>query len=170
MSGLDDPSKIAVHAEPVWRDRANFLIHVKLEGDRWEQLWTKQLSENRFEICCIPFFAYDMALGDEVETEEHKGAPYVVKSVVKDAGQYTFRVWFGGISGSSGHTHAHQDIHHELLARLLDLGCLHEWSSDDLLAVSVGAEAAQAVADYLWEAEQTKSIEYETGRKTLPNV
>jgi hypothetical protein len=39
------------------------------EEDRDEQLWARQVGDRRFEICCIPFFVYDMALGDVVETD-----------------------------------------------------------------------------------------------------
>ena len=32
-------------------------------GITTEQLWARRLDEERFEVCCIPFFAYDVALG-----------------------------------------------------------------------------------------------------------
>src|ERR1044072_2216153 len=85
------------HAAPVWRDRGDFLIQAELIGEgsvvAIEQLWARQLKEERFEICCIPCFAYDLALGDEVETVD-----WVVQRVVKKSGHYTFRVLLGNSS------------------------------------------------------------------------
>ena len=44
-----------------------------------------------FEICCIPFFVYDLALGDLVETN----ADYSVTLRHAPSGRFVFRVWFG---------------------------------------------------------------------------
>jgi hypothetical protein len=33
-----------------------------LAARKFEQLFVKQLADDRFEICCIPFFVYDIAL------------------------------------------------------------------------------------------------------------
>lgn len=49
--------QFSIHAEPAWRERSNLIINAPLpEAGRFEQLWTKQVGENQFEICCIPFF------------------------------------------------------------------------------------------------------------------
>jgi hypothetical protein len=162
-----DETKIATHSDPVWRDRADFIIMARLadfDEARWEQLWAKRIAECRFEICCIPFFVYDLALGDEVETETDGDFAWVVQRVVKDAGQYTFRVWFGEVPDLSRDLHHHHGIYHEVLNRLGELGCMSEWSSSNMLAVSVAADLSRAVADYLWELEQARGIVYETGR------
>lgn len=54
-----------VHEQPVWRDRSNFIIHAELVVDahirRYGQLFVRQMSEDHFEVCCIPFFIYDIA-------------------------------------------------------------------------------------------------------------
>ena len=34
--------------------------------NEWEQLWGKEVGPQRCIVCCIPFFVYDVALGDEV--------------------------------------------------------------------------------------------------------
>jgi hypothetical protein len=82
----------AVHEGPVWRDRANFIVGAPLsEEGRAEQLWARQLGGERFEICCIPFFVYDLALGDVVETD---AAQNIVR-VVEPSGRFVFRIWFG---------------------------------------------------------------------------
>jgi len=142
----------AVHETPVWRERANFVIGAALpEEGRTEQLWARQLGENRFEICCIPFFLYDVALGDVVETD----ANYDLVRVVVASGRFVFRVWFGDSF------HPRQEVANELS----ELGALSEWSSTNLLAVDASDGAhAQSIADYLAEQERAGRLMYETGR------
>jgi hypothetical protein len=75
-----------VHPEPVRRDRANFIVRARLpEPGRAEQLWGRQLDERSFELCCIPFFLYDVALGDIVATD----AAYEVQQVVEPRAGHT---------------------------------------------------------------------------------
>jgi len=56
---------IAIHLEPAWRARANFIIAAEIGGTALrperEQLWARQTDEFCFELCCIPFFVYDLA-------------------------------------------------------------------------------------------------------------
>lgn len=160
-----------MHSDPVWQDRANFIIaaDVAEEGEppQWEQLWARQVGENHYQLCCIPFFAYDLALGDIVDTEAKGERPYVIRTVLEPAGHYTFRVWFGN---SPDHEHGHREggIHHRVLEDLTAMGALTEWSSHDLLAVDTAPEITQRVADYLWDLEQQGLIEYETGMRLGP--
>jgi hypothetical protein len=151
--------EFVVHEEPVWRDRANFIVHAELaEADRakrFEQLWARQLDDQEFEVCCIPFFLYDVALGDVVRTAPRGDRRYVVERVVKPSGRYVFRVWFG----ESFHPR------NPIAARLKQLGALIEWSSTNLLAVDVeDGERAQVVADYFHARERKGELTYETGR------
>lgn len=120
----------ALHPEPVWRERSNFVIAAEVPdgGDtETEQLWARQIDEHRFEICCIPFFVFDLALGDVVETD----GDYLVRRVVESSGRYVFRVWFGESF------HPRDDLAEELTR----LGELLEWSSVNLLAVDAADEA-----------------------------
>lgn len=155
----------AAHANPVWRDCANFLIKGRLSpisgentsSKEWEQLWCRQIAENQFEICCIPFFLYDLALGDVVETGLEGDARYVFQRVLKPSGRYCFRVWFGGSSPA--------DSRDEVVEFAAHLGCLTEWSSTNLLAIDADSEVkAQVIADYLSQREKDGSLVYETGR------
>lgn len=147
------PVREAVHQEPVWRERSNFIIAAELaESDvKTEQLWARQLDEHRFEICCIPFFVYDLALGDVVETDD----TYLVRSVVKPSGRFVFRVWFG----ESFHPRD------EIAERLEALGAVLEWSSPNLLAVDAAdEELAKVISGWLLEQEQQGHLVYETGK------
>lgn len=151
-----------IHESPAWRERANYIIAARIVSDgtnsQWEQLWARQIAQNRFELCCIPFFVYDLALGDEVETGLIGEERYVIRRVVRQSGHYTFRVWF------------HDDTaRKEVPSDIVHLGCLIEWrwTSSNLLAVDAPTrDSAQAVANLLNARERLGQLEYETGRTT----
>jgi hypothetical protein len=156
---MTDPGEFVVHNDPVWRDRSNFIINAPLpKKDRprhFEQLFARQLAGDRFEICCIPFFLYDIALGDVVMTSPVDDRKYVVSGVAQPSGRYVFRVWFG-------ESFQPRD---EIAAGLEALGALLEWSSRNLLAVdSVDRAHAEQVAAFLAEHEAAGQLIYETGR------
>jgi hypothetical protein len=144
----------AVHKEPIWRERSNFIIAASIPdgGDvETEQLWARREDGGNFEICCIPFFVYDLALGDIVETD----SSYLVSRVVRESGRYVFRLWFGESF------HPREEIADELKA----LGSLLEWSSSNLLAVdAIDLQHAQVVADILTDRQKAGHLHYETGR------
>lgn len=144
---------IKVHPNPIWRSRANFIVAVKLEHPGYrEQLWARSASATRFEICCIPLFAYDIALGDFVETD----ADYNILRVARPSGRYVFRAWFG----QSDHP---QD---DIVEALTRLGAQTERYSKELLAIDTAdARHAQAVADFLSGHENQGRLIYETGRQ-----
>ncbi len=91
---------VITHDFPVWRKKANFILALNLEESdvpknwKWEQIWAMQVENNIFEVCCIPFFAYGVALGDLVTTHTLNGKQYVVNKVVERKGHSTFRIWF----------------------------------------------------------------------------
>jgi hypothetical protein len=97
-------------------------------GDSFEQLWTKRVGDDRFELCCIPFFAYDMALGDIVRAEAATG--YVIQSVAQRSGNGVVRVAVKRIEDVNA-VHPHL---HDLLSRL---AYLCEWFSPGYVAVSL---------------------------------
>ena len=142
----------AVHPDPVWRSRADFVIGARLpEGS--EQLWAKQLTEQAFELCCIPFFAYGLALGDVVETD----AEYEVRRVTRPSGRSVFRVWFGDSPLST----TDRD---RLAADLTEAGALVERSSVNLLAVDAASQdLADSLAAYLGEHVDLGHLAFEVG-------
>lgn len=155
---MSKPSGVfSVHNEPVWRDRANFIVNAPLPGPgRFEQLWCRQTAEDEFEVCCIPLFLYAVALGDIIQTRAEDGRRYVLSRVVARSGRFVFRVHFErSMLGN-------RDVVVETLA---ELGALLEWSSASLLAVATqDAGHAQQVADYLFEQEGAGRLRYETGK------
>jgi hypothetical protein len=151
---MENSLREAVHQDPIWRERSNFILAAVIAGNSeisTEQLWGRQIDEFRFEICCIPFFVSDLALGDVVETDSR----YIVRKVVEPSGRYVFRVWFGESF------HPRDVVADELKA----LGALIEWSSSNLLAVdATDGKHAKVIADFLAEREQGGQLLYETGR------
>lgn len=156
VAPMSAAEKFSTHAEPIWRERANFIINAPLpEPGRFEQLWTRKIDENQFEICCIPFFLYDVALGDTVETAPQGGRQYVLSRVLRPSGRYVFRAFF------ERPQYRYRDAAVEALEAL---GAQVEWSSPSLLAADVEASAAQQVADLLHNLEQQGQLVYETGK------
>lgn len=150
-------NKHAVHTEPVWRDRSNFIINAPLEEPgRLEQLWCRQVSSNTFEVCCIPFFLYDVALGDIVETKAVAERRYVMNRVIQTSGRYVFRVHFERSAWGR---------RRGVFDRLEQTGALLEWSSSSLLAADArDALHGQMIADYLVAEQRDGRLIYETGR------
>jgi len=147
---------IATHHQPVWRSRANFIVAAKVDDTHWEQLWTQRLEHNQYLICCIPFFVYDLALGDVVSTQPRDSKQYVVEQVVNPSSHFTFRVWFEGVTD--------QSVREDVRAFLIHEGCASEWWSNDLLAIDAAdSDVAQRVANYLHEEEKLGHFSFETG-------
>ena len=113
------------------------------------------MDESHFEVCCIPFFVYNLALGDIVETSPSAGRKYMIRRVVRPSGRYVFRAWFGESSADR----------HEIAAALESLGALLEWSSRNLLALDArDASHATEIATFLQEHEDAGRLMYETGK------
>lgn len=153
---------IVVHNDPAWRERADFIIAARLEESdvkqklRWEQLWAKQLDHNRFEVCCIPFFIYNVDLGDEVETTDLEIKKYVLNRVLKKSGRFTFRIWLSPA--------AKREL---IIEEIKDLGCLIEerWPGSRLLAIDASDDAsAKTLANLLQDRQLQGLLNYETGR------
>lgn len=124
-------SNVATHEAPVWQ-QANFVIFADLSAvnlpDRWEQLWARQLGEAEFELCCVPYFTYGLALGDIVRTSPSRGKRYVIAQVQARSGRRVLRVWLKNVRA---------DGKDRVLRYLEEHSPLHEWSSDDLLAIDL---------------------------------
>lgn len=156
---VESSARQATHQEPAWRDRSNFIIAAEIDpGDTditSEQLWARKITDTEFEICCIPFFVYDLALGDIVRTAAEGNKQYIVDEVIRGSGHFTFRVPLSQSNLSRA----------DLAARLVEMGALTERSSKTMLAVdSPNAEHAQRIADFLHSEEQAGRLIYETGR------
>jgi len=154
-----DPGDIAIHDSPVWRDRANYILQADLGAHglpgRFEQLWSRDLGEGRFEICCLPFFTYGYALGDVVRLEPSTG-PFetVLGPIVTRSERALLRVAFRGQADQ------HEDLHASLAASDRP----HEWRGGGLVAIDIDG----SVPDVIWQTVEplraAGAVEWEWGR------
>ena len=154
------------HDAPARATRADGFVYAELSdvGEtpiRWEQLPSRSCDvvAGTFEICCIPFFAYGLALGDIVETrplEAHGHVDRVVGRVVEPSAHRTFRVQFL-------HAPSSIDATAQLLAALARLGCLVETWSPRMIAIDAQPETAADVQEILEIGMHQDGYEYELG-------
>ncbi|SDL61861.1 protein of unknown function [Arthrobacter sp. ov407] len=148
-------TKIATHPNPVRRPTPSFMLRAVVDdvggGDSFEQLWTERVGEDRFELSCIPFFAYDMALGDVVRAEAATG--YVIQSVVERSGNGVVRV---AVKRAEDVNAAHLRLH-DLLGRL---EYLCEWFAPGYVAISLEPGRSHEEL-YVGLAELGESVEIE---------
>ncbi len=143
------------HPEGVWRDRADHLLQARFDVngvEHWEQLWARRVADGLFEICCIPFMAYGMSLGDVVAAQPDE--PFVVHEVVRRGDQQTFRLWLS----REPNLERAQAIHDEIKR----MGCLHEGRGRSLLAISVSRDTATEVRQYLELLESRDGMNWES--------
>lgn len=119
----------ALHLEPIWRNRSDSVVVAELgefgKPNQVEHLWARWVGQDEYEICCIPFFVYDLSLGDVVQARPDRGHGRLITGVRGRSGHVTFRLWFG-------ESHADQE---PSLQRLEEMGALLERSSVHLVAV-----------------------------------
>ena len=155
-------NKFAIHLNPIWREKANFIINCELGGEpdkpnviQMEQLWAKRLEENRFMVCCIPFFAYGIALGDEVLTAPKGKMNFIVQNVVQPSGHSTFRVWLGSTNPQFVPT---------LLRLIRQTDASIEFYSEHLFGVdSSSKEITTHLVQILNKWQEDGNINYEAG-------
>jgi Domain of unknown function (DUF4265) len=147
-------ARFATHSNPVERPVPSFMLQAQLDDveadDNYEQLWTRPVGEDLFEVCCIPFFAYDLALGDVVRAQDG-----VIRSVERRSGNGVVRI---AVKQAEDVEDMHVHIH-DLLGRL---EYLCEWFAPGYVAVSVEPERAHdelfaGIAD-LGEAVEVERI------------
>ncbi|MFT4297042.1 MAG: DUF4265 domain-containing protein [Micropruina sp.] len=124
---------IASHPDPVARPHPSYMLRVALDdvgpGENHEQLWTKQVGHDLYEICCIPFFADQLALGDVVRAD----SDYRIRSVVHRSRNGVVRI---AIKRPEDIDSLHPLLH-ELLVRS---NYLHEWFVPGYVAVNINPE------------------------------
>lgn len=131
--------EIATH-EPA--PGSNFVIRVDLDDHgmpgRGEQLWALQVGPTRFRIQSLPFFAYGLRPGDEVETDDS----FTVQRLVHSSGTQVLRI----ASTEAAADGVHADLH----SLLETLGLSHEWHRIGYVAVELASDALPGeLASYL---------------------
>jgi hypothetical protein len=148
-------------SQSVW-----FALEPEEPGDVvWEGLLVESIGPERVVVAAVPAFAYDVNLGDEVRVMASAEGALVAVGVVRDAGRFTFRVWFPEWERSSA-----DERWKDLQVDLERFECWFDVYSPQLIAVSVEADDAQAVADFLDHKERAGMLQYETGRRRSPST
>lgn len=150
----------ALHRDPVWRERANFIVNAPIEESsavHTEQLWTRHDPATQlYEICCIPFFIYDLALGDMVAVRAAKDGSYAFDRVVTSSRHVTFRVYFG---------QAGPRLQADVMMDLAKAPIRMERFSENVVALDIEEkDSPQRLSDYLAQAQGEGKLIYETGR------
>lgn len=149
------------HPRPAWDDRADIALQLRIvtgnahldNPPRYEELPCKDLGDGFYQICCVPVFLYDLALGDILKLRDGE-----LEGVAQESGQHTFRAYFG---------RAFMPFAREVLIDELATmpGIVTEWFSEDLLALSAENDAvANLLARWLETAMSRGQLQYETGR------
>lgn len=143
MAHLIDGISYVTHSDPVWRGTENHIAMVDLTpfdmANTLEQLWLKRVDEGSYVVCCIPFWAYGISLGDIVRL---RGEEFVA-SVVKSSGRRTLRVLFPDSSEVSRLTEVVQ-------GKIQQVDALSEWDGARYVVVDVAdMVAASPLLDFL---------------------
>ncbi|MFG3046720.1 DUF4265 domain-containing protein [Streptomyces sp. NPDC048241] len=130
------------HEDPAWRGESNFMAMVDLTpfdlpGMR-EQLWLREVDEGgAYEVSCIPFYAYGVALGDVVGTSD----AHDVVRVIRKSGRRAIRVLFTEPRPSV-------DSRSALRAAVESANLLSEWNGDRMVAIDFpDGSSSQPIVD-----------------------
>ncbi|MFF7679029.1 DUF4265 domain-containing protein [Actinacidiphila glaucinigra] len=134
------------HDDPAWRGGQHRLAMVNLarfdlEG-MLEQLWLREVGGGEgYEICCIPFYTYGLALGDVVSVDETGN----ISHLVRKTGRLALRVLFDALRSSL-------DGRDSLRGAVASAGLLSEWNGDHHVAIDMpNASVAQSLLDSIHE-------------------
>ncbi len=158
MSSLGELAKIHYHSRPADEWEADALIYALADerGLHVEQLWAKQVREEVYQVCSVPFFCYNIHLDDLVQVTIHHDNLKCVSNLVERSEQYTLRIWLNSTPL-------------EERSRILDMirakiGGVWETKDSGLIAVSVrGIENATNAYQLLQNLEDEGLLSFETG-------
>ncbi|MER7512210.1 DUF4265 domain-containing protein [Streptomyces lavendulae] len=116
-----------------------------------EQLWLREIEGGGYEICCIPFYAYGLALGDVVG----KSGSDTIDSLIRKSGRRALRVLFTEPRPSVDNRSA-------LRSTVESAGLLSEWNGDRHVAIDVlDISVMQPVFDSIKEEIQNGTAFWE---------
>ncbi len=129
--------QFVVHEQPVGRTSTNYIARADLApfdlDGQVEQIWLKAVNDGSYEVACIPFSAYGIALGDVVVLNDDD---YVIE-VVRNSWHRTLRLLFTPDLPPADLQKATDEIKTEIIAADL----LSEWNGARLVAVDVPPDA-----------------------------
>ena len=134
-------------------------ILVLAEGKDVENIWVRKIRSNQYEVRTIPFWAYNLSMGDVVACgPDEDGEGLFVQRVLKKSGNRTVRV---GFKGSLAARHPDAVNFRDYLRReRLDW----EFAEPNLFAISLPSEAAyKALLDRLRQIGPAAKMIWEDG-------
>jgi hypothetical protein len=110
-----------------------------------ERLQARKVGARRREICCIPLFARDLALGDVVEVDRH----HRLVRVVTASGRTALRVFLPPDDART----------HDMVGQWLTAaGALHEWVAVGVLAIdAANSEQVKKISEFI-ESHDLKTL------------
>ena len=146
------------HTRPAWNDRADTAIVVQIPDvdDALEQLVVRRITDEDFEVCCIPFTLYDVALGDTIRVADlSPNTPGRIVERLSWGGHFAFRVAI---------TRPDRVDLGSAASAFLSMGNLVEEYGTMLLAIDARDEStAEFLNTYLAQRQEAGDWEYESG-------
>ncbi|HZH98447.1 MAG TPA: DUF4265 domain-containing protein [Fimbriimonadaceae bacterium] len=152
-------SEFVMHDDAVWHKLPHFVLHYPVPEieDAYEQLVTENLGHNRFRLLCIPFFIYDLSLGDVIEGDPsvHRGKRQW--RIVERSGRRVYRVAFSSKD---------RRLIKSCITAIKQMGGLVEKAASGTLYAIDAAddEIAEKIVRYLIEGESNGQWEWEAGQ------
>lgn len=156
------PRGVAEHPDALDSDVADGVVSVDLR-DRdlkvhSELLAVRRVGDDRFVVCCAPFFAYDVACGDEVRAvlapDDDGDAAPLFDAVVTPGGRTALRVLFTKAASVDGRA--------DLESAVQRCGGRVERFTDDYVAIDVADDAGDDVVRLLDAYERDGLLHWET--------
>lgn len=95
-----------------------------------EQIWLRPLGDKKYEVCCLPFRVYGLALGDVVTLDPEARN---VNGIVQHSGNRVFRIFFPSSIPLNGFLSAKKDV----ISAICDTGLQAEWSGERHVAINI---------------------------------
>ncbi|MFC8076348.1 DUF4265 domain-containing protein [Streptomyces sp. NPDC057307] len=134
-----------VHDEPAVRPDPAYIAMVDLSPfgfrDQMEQIWLRPLGDGRYEVCCLPFRVYGLAMGDIVSLDVEAK---VISEVVQASGNRIFRIFFPPSAPPGRFLAAKESV----ISAVRDVGLKMEWSGDRHVAIDIPLGGS---VDRVWE-------------------
>lgn len=100
-----------------------------MEPDTYEQLWTRTNDRLAYELCCLPFFTYGIALGDEIAWNDTDRRAVVTRR----SGRRLVRCAFADRKDAAAH---HESFHGSVTAT----GALVEFRGVGLASIDIDSD------------------------------
>ncbi|MFI6485060.1 DUF4265 domain-containing protein [Nonomuraea sp. NPDC050663] len=127
-----------VHKVPAMAGPQNYIARVNLEPfgfpGSFEQMWLTPLGGDAYEVACIPFRAYGLALGDIVSISPDGSE---IHAIVRPSGRRVLRLFFR----ESLESKDLRRVTKKLEKDIEDATLLAEWSGNRHVAIDVPSHA-----------------------------